>query len=316
MKSSNKIKLLDCTIRDGGLMNKWDFSHELVRKIYIANIEAGIDIMEIGYKANESIFDPKEYGPWRFCKEEDIKKALDGVYNPEKISLSMMLDIGRTSLQEILPKNQSHIDIIRVAFYTHQTDEGIEMINACIEKGYSVSVNLMAISAALVEDVVSSLHKIEAKTKADVVVVVDSYGALDLDQIKFWVELYSKVCPTKKIGYHGHNNQQLAFANTLLAEKYGATVLDASYYGIGRGAGNCPLELLAPHFQKERGYNVRPILSVIDSDFVNLQLEYKWGYRVPYAINGMLNQHPRAGMAYVNDHKGKSYTDFYDECLK
>lgn len=305
-----ELKVIDCTIRDGGLMNKWQFPHELVRRVYQANILAGVDIMEIGYKASPTLFDPKEYGPWRFTNEEDLEKITQDIENPH-MKLAMMVDIGRCSEKDIPPKTQSKIDIIRVACYAKEIDAAIALTNHCIEKGYETFINIMAISTNSEPLLDQCLQQVEEETQAKGIVVVDSFGSLDLDDIKHLVTKYQTICPTKVIGFHGHNNQQMAYANTTLAASLGVTYLDATYYGIGRGAGNCPIELLLSYLKNPK-FDIAPILKVIDDDFMPLMDLYKWGYRVPYAITGILNQHPRSAMAYMDDAKGESYLHYYN----
>ncbi len=306
-----EIRVLDCTIRDGGLMNKWDFSHEVVRKVYEANIAAGIDYMEIGYRASTDAFDPKEYGPWRFCNEDDLRRITDGI-DRKGMKLSMMVDIGRCKEGDILPCEETVLDTIRVACYVKEIDKAIALANHCQEKGYEMFVNIMAISNAVETVLDECLHQVEEETNVKGVYVVDSFGNLDLEETEYLVSKYRKICKTKEVGYHAHNNQQLAYANTMLAIIKNANYLDGSYYGIGRAAGNCPIELLLG-FLKNPKFDVRPILDVISEVFVPLMEELNWGYRIPYAITGMLNEHPRSAMALMNSDDRHNYREFYDQ---
>ncbi|MCK5280024.1 MAG: hypothetical protein KAK04_15830, partial [Cyclobacteriaceae bacterium] len=114
-----EIKVIDCTIRDGGLMNKWQFSDEFVKAVYKGLVEAGVDYMEIGYISSESAFSRDEVGPWKFCAEADIKRIIGK--GKKKIKLSAMADIGRIEYDDIPPKSESSLDMIRVACYAHQT---------------------------------------------------------------------------------------------------------------------------------------------------------------------------------------------------
>ena len=113
------IKIIDCTLRDGGLVNNFAFTDEFVKDLYHANIKAGVDYMEFGYKADKELFDPKEFGKWKFCDEEDIR-AIVGE-NDSPLKLSVMADVGRCDYKkDILPKEDSVIDLVRVATYIHQ----------------------------------------------------------------------------------------------------------------------------------------------------------------------------------------------------
>jgi len=306
----SEIKLLDCTIRDGGLINKWQFSDELVRATYQAVCEAGVDYMEIGYKASDDMFDPKEYGKWRFCREDDVRKVLDGLELKSK--LSCMVDIGRVREEDILSAEQSLFDMMRVACYIKDIDKGIALANHILDKGYEdVTLNLMAVSTNLEKDIDEALSQI-SKTEIPYVYLVDSFGSFYSEDITFLAQKYLKALPGKTIGIHCHNNRQLAFGNTIQAIIEGANILDGSVYGIGRGAGNCTLELLLG-FLKNPKYNIRPVLKLIEEYFIPLRNEIEWGYIIPMMITGMLNEHPRSAMALRASPDKEKYTDFYDK---
>ncbi|MDP6685928.1 MAG: nucleoid-structuring protein H-NS, partial [Candidatus Omnitrophota bacterium] len=119
---------------------------------------------------------------------------------------------------------------------------------------------------------------------------------------------------TREVGFHGHNHQQLAFGNTIEAIIHGANYLDATVYGIGRAAGNCPLELLLG-FLKNPKFDIRPILDLISKEFIPLRNKIEWVYIIPYAISGMLNEHPKAAMALRNSSKKEDYREFYESLL-
>ena len=127
-------------------MNNWDFSHETVRQLLIANTKANVDYMEMGYKSSTDLFSPAEYGLWKFCNEEDLKVVVEDIET--KTKLSMMVDIGRCFENDILPCDQSVIHTIRLACYVHQADETIQMANHCLAKGYECFINIMAVSTA------------------------------------------------------------------------------------------------------------------------------------------------------------------------
>lgn len=303
-----EIKVLDCTIRDGGLINKWQFSDELVRETYKACVAAGVDYVEIGYKASAHLFDPKEYGKWRFCNEDDVKRAFDGI--ELKAKLSCLVDIGRVNVDDLLPVEDSAFDLVRVACYLKDIDKGIDLANRIMEKGYETTINIMAVSTNLEKDIDEGLKQL-SESEVPCVYVVDSYGSMYCEDITFLVKKYQEFLPKKTIGIHCHNNRQLAYANTIQAIIDNANMLDASAYGIGRGAGNCPLELLMG-FLKNPKYNLRPILNLIQKYYIPLREEIEWGYLVPYAITGMLNEHPRSAIALRNSEDKDNYTKFFD----
>lgn len=304
------IKVLDATLRDGGLVNNFYFSDEFVRELYQANIKAGVDYMEFGYKASKELFDVNKFGPWKFCDEEDIRRIVGN--NESDLKIAVMADVGRTEMDDIPDKSESVIDLIRVATYIHQIPAAIEMIEQCHEKGYETSVNIMAVSTADSKDVEQALTLL-CESSVDIIYIVDSYGSLYPEQIRSLSEMYLDMTEKygKKIGIHTHNNQQMAFANTIEAASHGVSYLDATMMGMGRGAGNCILEGLMG-FLKNPRYRLIYVLKFIQEYMLKLKAEYEWGCDIPYLITGLLNQHPRSAIDQVKE-KNTDYVDFYKE---
>jgi len=305
-----EIKVIDCTVRDGGLMNKWQFTDKFVKNVYNALCDAGVDYMEIGYLSSEKAFDRKEYGPWRFCAEEDLKRIIGKGKDRKRIKLSAMADIGRIECADIPPKSESSLDMIRVACYVHQVDKAIALAHHCRDKGYETTINLMAVSTVGLRDLNEALEDLD-KSKVPIIYLVDSFGAFYSEDIELLAAKYFERLPDKTIGIHCHNNQQLAFANTIAAIISGINLLDATLYGIGRGAGNCPLELLMS-FLKNPKFNVRPLIECIEHDIFPWAKKIDWGYSIPYMVTGVLNQHPRAAMAVMESDDKEKVTEFYD----
>ncbi len=303
-----EIKVLDCSIRDGGLINKWQFSDEFVRASFKAATEAGVDYMEIGYKASKEQFDPKEFGKWRFCNDDDVKKIVEGIES--KTKLACMVDIGRVEEKDVLPKNESPFSMIRVACYIKDVDKAIDLCNMIMDKGYETTVNIMAVSTNLEREIDEALNDL-GKTKVPIVYVVDSYGNMYSEDVTFLVKKYLSALKGKTVGIHTHNNRQLAFGNTIQAIIDGANMLDASVYGIGRGPGNCCLELLMSFLQNPK-YNLRPLLKLIQEHYLPLREKIEWGYIIPYMITGMLNEHPRIAIAFRDSPEKDDFVRFYD----
>lgn len=307
-----QIKVLDCTIRDGGLINKHQFDLRFVREVYKAVSEAGVDYMEIGYKNSKEFFSPKDYGAWKFCDDEDVKKAIDGIESNTKISV--MVDVGRVNLDDVKPADQSPVDVIRTATYVKDIDKAIFMCNHFADKGYETAINIMAISRDRGPELDEALNQIEQESKADVVNIVDSFGSLYQENIEHLVKKFKSIIKTKEIGFHGHNSLQLAFSNTIEAIIHNANYLDATVYGIGRGSGNCPLELLIG-FLKNPKFDLRPILDLISKEFIPLREKLEWGYIIPYAIAGMLNEHPKDAIALRESANKENYREFYESLV-
>lgn len=305
------IKVLDCTIRDGGLMNNSYFEDNFVRTVYQACVDAGIDYMELGYKADKRIFSPDEFGNWKFSTEEDIRRVVDD--NPTVLKLSAMADVDRTNYHEdILPKEQSVLDMIRVATYIHQIPAAVDMIKAIRDKGYETTVNLMAISVVHDHELDEALE-ILSQTEVQVIYLVDSYGSLYSEQVQKLMRKYLRYAQAagKQVGIHAHNNQQLAYANTIEALMLGASYLDSTIGGLGRGAGNCPTELLLG-FLKNPKFHLRPVLKCLQEQVVPMREKINWGYDIPYMLTGQLDIHPRAAMAFLNGTAPTDYLAFYD----
>lgn len=307
-----QIKIVDCTIRDGGLINNHAFDQRFVRAVYKAVSAAGVDYMEMGYKNSKKLFSPGEFGIWKFCDDDQIKQIIEGVDSPAKVAV--MVDVGRVELDDIKPKAESPVDMIRTAAYVKEIDKAIHMANDFADKGYETTINIMAISRDQGSELEEALQQIEEESKVNVVYLVDSFGALYQEPVERLVKLAKKIVKTKEIGFHGHNNQQLAFGNTIEAIIHNANYLDGTIYGIGRAAGNCPLELLIG-FLKNPKFDIRPILDLISQEFISLREKIEWGYVIPYAIAGMMNEHPRSAMALRKSDKKENYREFYESLL-
>lgn len=314
MTARSDIRVLDATIRDGGLVNNFMFSDEFINALYRTNVKAGVDYMEFGYKASKEMFDVNKFGKWKFCNEEDLR-AIVGDNNSD-MKLSVMADVGRCDYKtDIIDKKDSVIDMIRVATYVHQMPSAIHMIEDAKEKGYEVTCNIMAISNAKESDMEQALEMV-GQSSADGIYIVDSYGALYPEQIRELSDKYMEVAEKygKFIGMHAHNNQQLAFANTIEATARGVSFLDATMMSMGRGAGNCAMELLIS-FLKNPKYNIFPVLKFIENYMLPLKESGAvWGYDIPYLLTGRLNQHPSAAIDYTKDAR-TDYADFYTDLL-
>ena len=308
------IKVVDCTIRDGGLVNNFYFDDEFVRNLYTANVAAGVEYMEFGYKASKEIFDVKEFGKWKFCDEQDIRDIVGD--NNTDLKISVMADVGRTDYKkDIIPKTDSVIDMIRIATYINTIPAAIEMIHYCAEMGYETTINIMAVSTAAESELDLALDLL-AQSEVGTIYLVDSYGSLYPEQIRRLADKYLKVAEKygKKVGIHAHNNQQLAFANTIEAGTVGVSYLDATMSGMGRGAGNCNMELLLG-FLRNPKYSLNPVLKFLQNQMLPLKKTgLVWGCDVQYMLTGQQNQHPRTAIAFTAEQR-EDYAAFYQSLL-
>jgi len=309
-----EIKVLDCTVRDGGLMSNHQFDDAVVKAIYQACVEAGIDYMELGYKSSKRIYSPTEFGPWKFCTEDDVRRIVGD--NESSLKLSVMADAERTDYHEdILPKEQSVLDMVRVATYIHQIPIAIDMIKDAADKGYETTCNLMAISTVQESQLRSALEAL-AESPVGTIYVVDSFGSLYSEQIRDFTRLYLQYAESagKIVGIHTHNNQQLAYANTIEGLVQGANRLDGSLAGLGRGAGNCPMELLVGFLHNPK-LRLRPLLRCIRDHIEPMRERLRWGFAIPYMITGQLNQHPRDAMKFMEGADTEDIVSFFDLML-
>ena len=207
------------------------------------------------------------------------------------------------------------IDMVRVACYIHQIPAAVEMINYFNELGYETTCNIMAISQASFNQIDDALEML-GESKVDVIYLVDSYGSLfpenAAELAKKYLEYGEKY--GKKIGFHGHNNQNLAFANTIETLSYGVSYVDATALSMGRGAGNCAMELMLG-FLKNPKYSIYSLLRFIENYMLPLKESgVVWGFDLQYMFTGQLNRHPREAMNFT-DKKRNDYTEFYKELL-
>ncbi len=309
------IKVLDCTVRDGGLINNHHFDDDFVRAVYQANVAAGVDYMELGYKGDKAIYSPAKHGTWKHCDEDTLRRIVGD--NPSELKLAVMADADRTNYKrDILPKSESVIDLIRVACYIHQIPLALDMVKDATDKGYEVMLQLMAVSAVNESDLDKALAE-AAQSDAGGVYIVDSFGSLYSEQIRALTLKYLAALKGtgKEVGIHAHNNQQLAYANTIEAIISGASRVDATFAGIGRGAGNCPMELILGFLHNPK-FVMRPVLECTQKIFTPLAQEMDWGYSIPYALTGQLNRHPRTAIEFRAGKTPDDYVTFYDQLIE
>ena len=309
------IKVLDATIRDGGLVNDFYFTDDFIKNLYKANVKAGVDYMEFGYRADKEMFDVDQFGKWKFATDEHIREIVGD--NDTDLKLSIMADVGRCDYKnDIHDRSDSPVDLIRVATYVNTMPAAIAMIEDANRKGYETTCNIMAISNAKESDIEKALEML-GKRCVDGIYVVESFGSLFPEQIRRISDQYMEIADKygKYIGMHAHNNQQLAFANTIEACAQGVSYLDATMSGMGRGAGNCQMELLLG-FLKNPKYKLFPVLKFIEENIESLkQAGVEWGFDIPYMLTGQLNQHPRAAIAAMKEGR-KDYTGFFKELVE
>ena len=306
--------IVDATLRDGGLVNDFYFTDEFVKDLYKANIAAGVDYMEFGYRADKDQFDVNKFGKWKFSSDQDIIETI-GEKNPQT-KIAIMADVGRCDYKhDFVDKEHSPVDLIRVATYINTMPEAIAMIKEFTAKGYEATCNIMAVSKCQERELKAALDMVAA-TDAKATYVVDSNGALYPIEVRDLIADYMAVMEPvgKLVGIHAHNNQQCAFANTIESMQIGASMMDGTVMGMGRGAGNCSLEALLG-FLKNPKYDIAPILRFIEKHMLKLIEDgVVWGYNIPYLLTGLTDNHPRTAIAATKA-KDTKYLDFYNMLL-
>jgi len=310
-----ELRVVDCTIRDGGLMNDHRFEVPFVKSVYDACVSAGVDYMEMGYKASQKLYARDGFGCWKFCTEDDLRRVVGE--NRRETKISVMADAERTDYrQDILPKDQSVVDMVRVATYIHQIPTALTMIQDAHEKGYETTVNIMAISAVPEVELDNALELLVASA-VGTLYVVDSFGNMYSEQIQHLVKKYLRFAKPagKEVGIHTHNNLQLAFANSIEAIILGANRVDASIAGLGRGAGNCQMELMLSFLHNPK-FELRPILQCVEQTVEPLREQLRWGFAIPYMVTGCLNRHPKAAMDFMEGEEYRQIVKFYDSVIE
>jgi 4-hydroxy 2-oxovalerate aldolase len=288
-----KFEILDCTIRDGGYLNNWNFDRKFVRELYRNLSRTGVDIIEIGFRH----FQKKDCGIWYSATEELLNEQFGDIHGA---SIALLVDQGEADLAAIPKAKDSLVSLYRVTAHKHTINGALKMCDQIKAKGYDVSLQLMGIVGYSPKDMKELVRPLK-QSGVDYIYFADSYGSLFPQDIKAYIDWLR---PTKKkIGFHSHNNLQLAFANTLEAIRCGIDIVDGTVYGMGRGAGNLPLEVLLIYLEKTLNhvkYNALPVLDLIDRYFITLNEEIKWGYNLPYMLSGLLEIHPNYAKALTD----------------
>ena len=267
-----KSKILDCTIRDGGIVNNFQFTNEFVKNLISMDQQIGCEYCEIGYFSNKLCKESK----WKSIDFKNIEIP------PCSVKLSVMGDINTFSLDDIPNRNKTKISLIRVAgFY-----ENIQEILDILSEISNCLLNIMAISQYN-EDILKNIVSIINKNsfKPTFLYFADSFGALEPDNI-IEIMKYLKLVNNVKLGFHPHNNRQLAFANYLRAQKIGIDIIDATVCGMGKCSGNLPIELIIDKNKMEY------FINFVENNMQSITKNYSWGYMQKYLISSIYNASP------------------------
>jgi len=279
-------EILDCTIRDGGYANNWDFSPALVRDAYRALSKSGVDYVELGFLRDAAT---PGRGPWHCLDEALLREVTDNIQGARVCAIC---DFGTITAQNLPPRAESVVELVRVAAHKKNLRAAVELLAEIRGRGYRTSLQCMGYSTYSAEEKREAVVLVR-DSGLDYVYIADSYGAMLPFQVRDLLAPFLEL-PGIKVGFHPHNNLQMTFANTLEALAAGVNVLDCTIYGMGRGAGNLHTEILLAYLQRQgrQRYNVVPILTCIQQHFLAKKGATPWGYQLPYMISGMFDLHP------------------------
>lgn len=287
------IKVLDCTLRDGGYINNWNFKDEHIEKILLALIKAKIDVIEVGYLNDKGL----EHNSTLFKNTYKIDSFIRKLNIGEDIYKVAMINYGDFSLQQLPTSDKCLLDGIRLAFHKDKFDEVIEYAKEIQNLGYGVFFQPMVTKKYSDAEFLKAIEKAN-KLKPEAFYIVDSFGSMNLQEFKKYTLLANdNLDEDIALGYHSHNNMQLAFSNAInLCEQMlkRKIIIDSSIYGMGRGAGNLNTELIVDYLNKMfcSKYDIMPLLDVIDSLLSGLMSKYSWGFSPAQYLSASLNIHP------------------------
>lgn len=299
-----RVKVLDCTIRDGGFENNFSFTIEDVKRALKTSSDVGYDYFEIGYLTNPELV-KKDAGIWKNIPFDLVSEIKNDVKPNCKISV--MIDSWRYDIKNLIPSSETDIDLIRVCSYEEQLDDSLEMCREIKRLGYEVSLNVICTSYIDIDSFVKIREKLLTEDFLDFLCFADSYGALTPDYVRKIITIFRNMNPNVLIGFHSHDNMSMSMANTITAIENGADMVDGTYTGIGRGGGNLRLELLTLYLSLNKGYqfNLNSLFEYLDV-YITDETRKK---RTKEAICGMLNVHPYR----LEEIKEKSISNIFEE---
>ena len=293
-----KKLLLDCTIRDGGYVNDWKFGHDNLISIYERLIDSDVDYIELGFLDDRRPFDIDR----SIMPDTDCMEKIYGSVDKKGKKVFGMIDYGTCSIDHIKPASESYIDGIRVIYKKHLSVEALDFCRQLKELGYIVFSQLVSVTSYTDEEMMD-LIRLANEAKPDAVSMVDTYGLMHQNNLIHFIDLLDKgLNPDIALGYHGHNNFQMGYANCIAMLAYEtdrAMLVDGTLYGMGKSAGNAPIELIAMHMNQKYGtnYNIAQMLEAIDSNIMNFYQPSTWGYNLFFYLAASNDCHPN----YVAD---------------
>lgn len=298
----NRIRVLDCTLRDGGYCNQWKFGFKNTKKIISGLVQANVDIIECGFLTNKMTY---QKDVTKFTNMDEVASVI-----PEKREGKIfvcLMNYGDYSLEDIPDYDGSSLEGLRVAFHKENMLEALEFCKSIKNKGYKVFIQAMVSLNYSDDEFLDLISRVNAFSPY-AFYIVDSFGVMkrkDLIRLFYLVEHNLK--DNIYIGYHSHNNMQLAYSNAQALvdiQTKRSLIIDSSIFGMGRGAGNLNTELFVEHLNDNIGTNyvLKPLLQIIDDVLNNFYLSNYWGYSLPNYLSAVHNCHPNYA-SYLDDKK-------------
>ena len=298
----NKIQVLDCTLRDGGYCNNCRFGFDNEKKIIHGLIEANIDIIECGFLVNTVEYDKDVT---KFTSLNEVAKVIP--QNKEGKTFVMLTDYGKYCPEDLPEYDGTSVDGLRVAFHKKDCVVALEECKAIKNKGYKVFVQAMVSLSYTDEEFLDLIRRVN-ELDPYAFYIVDSFGMMKRkDLIRLFYLVEHNLNENIKIGFHSHNNMQLAYSNAqslLDLHSDRELIIDASVYGMGRGAGNLNTELFVQYLNDnaDGNYDIKPLLSIIDEILNEFYQRNYWGYSLPNYLSATHNAHPNYA-GYLDDKK-------------
>lgn len=298
-----KINMLDCTLRDGGYINDWDFGHSVISGIYRRLDASGVEYIEVGFLDDRRDFDMNRS---IMPNTDAINKIFGSIPKKNAIPVAM-IDYGTCSLDSIGECDTTFIDGIRVIFKKEKIKEALPFCKAIKEKGYKLFIQAISITSYSDMEMLEYVKQIN-EVQPYAFSIVDTYGLLDNKSLeRYFYLIDNNLDPAIKLGYHEHNNFQLGFSNTikfLSMDTERELVTDATVYGMGKSAGNCASELLTMHLNSYYGkaYDINQLLEIVDTDLMPIYQKCYWGYKYNFYISALQACHP-SYVQYLLDKK-------------
>lgn len=285
--------MLDCTLRDGGYVNDWNFGHDNLVSVFERIVDAGIDIIELGFLDERREFDINR----SIMPDSDSMRKIYGNLDKKNTMTVGMIDFGTCGIEHIKPQSESFIDGIRVIFKKHLRVQALEFCGELKKLGYKVFAQLVSVTSYTDEEMLD-LVRLANEVKPYAVSMVDTYGLMHQNNLNHYFDILNdNLDPEIGLGYHAHNNFQMGYANCIAMLDHDierTLVVDGSIYGMGKSAGNAPLELIAMHMNSKFGkkYHISQILECIDSNITQFYYPAKWGYNMFYYLAASNDCHP------------------------